>query len=42
MKAINEKHVCNKKAAKAILALIAEGDVKAAKEKMGGKSCITL
>lgn len=34
--------VCDKKAAKAVLALIADGDMEGAAAKMGDKSCITL
>merc|ERR1719152_462702 len=42
LKQVNEKHVCAKKAAKAVLAALADGDMAAAAEKKGGKSCITL
>jgi len=42
MKHINEHHVCNKKAAKAVLALVQEGDMETAAAKLAGKSCITL
>jgi len=34
--------VCDKKAAKAVLALVADGDMEAATKKMGSKKCITL
>jgi len=41
-KHIKDKLVCDKKAAKAVLALVAEGDMAAAASKMGDKCCITL
>jgi len=42
LKQVTEQHVCNKKAAKAVLALLAEGDMQAAADKKGDKCCITL
>merc|ERR1719409_608635 len=42
MEHLTEKCVCNKKAAKAVLALVTEGDVEAAAAKMGDKAAITL
>ena len=37
-----DQHVCTKKAAKSVLALVTEGDMEAATAKMGDKTCITL
>ena len=39
---LKESLVCDKKAAKAVLARIAEGDMEGAAAKMGNKPCITL
>ena len=42
MEHLVDKCVCDKKTAKAVLALVLEGDVEAAAAKMGDKAAITL